>query len=147
MSKLKFIETPTSQYFEDELGRLQGKHIEWYEFEDGYKCMKSLSFYKDDEMHGPFKRWFENGKPQRFCTYVEDRLDGEYQRWHRNNKRKRHCFYKNTVLHGEYQRWDEDGEVEINRLYVDGKRLSCPIPTSEEDKFEICLKYGHMDFI
>ncbi len=87
------------------------------------------------------------------CHFFKDeegRTQGEYISWYDEDKQQCscHCFYKDGKAHGEYLSLYFDGNIASHLIIVNGIGTSeCPDNLTEEDKFEICLKYGHMKFL
>jgi MORN repeat protein len=124
-------------------GLRHGEYKTWYS--GGYGQLYKLCFYKDDQLEGEYKRWYENGQLRGLCFdkdgqlegeskswysngqlwdhsfYKEGHLEGESKTWHKNGQLSQHCFYKNGQREGEFKRWYENGQLLKHCFYKDGK--------------------------
>lgn len=111
------IKTETEHYYTDDLNRLQGELIVWWE--NGILGMHCS--YKDDNLHGEYRSWCRNGTMHEHSFYIDDELHGEYKEWYTDGNAHTHRFYKHGIFHGEYKEWCNDGTLHRHNFYVDGK--------------------------
>ena len=112
-------------------------------------------YFLDDQnqIHGEYKRWYENGQLLRHCFYDHGLYHGEYRSWYENGQTWEHCFYDHGLRHGEYKRWYENGQLLRHCFYDQGKIIvdftKNPelYPETEEDKLIFALKYGSGPFL
>jgi antitoxin component YwqK of YwqJK toxin-antitoxin module len=72
---------------------------------------------------GKVKTFYESGEP--FEIYeVDECKQGEYRMFHENGQLKIQCEYNKDELDGEYKEWDEEGNLVLERFYVEGKLAS-----------------------
>jgi antitoxin component YwqK of YwqJK toxin-antitoxin module len=50
-----------------------------------------------------------------------DQLHGLYERWHDNGQLWVRCTFQNGLLHGLYERWHDNGQLWIRCYYRNGK--------------------------
>lgn len=76
-------------------------------------------------------------------------IHGEYKGWCDDGTQTVHALYVHGKRHGEYKSWYNDGDLSTHCIYVHGKRHDVPYIDilSDEDKFELCLIHGHMEFL
>ncbi len=75
---------------------------------------------------GTFKEFYEDGRLEYIYNYVDD------------------------LKHGDYKGYTKDGEILVHTLCINGEfvhRYHINGPLSAEDKFELCLKHGHLEFL
>lgn len=74
------------------------------------------------QRNGPCKIFFPNGKIKYECFYRNNRLHGEYRRYYEDGELKTSCHYLDGKLEGEYRHYFESGKVEVVCHYRLGKR-------------------------
>lgn len=110
--------TLIEEYTKDENNQYQGKYISRYL--SGSLCAEIM--YADNLRHGEMKAWHENGT-----------LAANY-----------FCYY--DVMHGEFKQWNEDGKESAHLLFIDDYVSDESIPTDEEDKLMLSLRYPNLKF-
>ena len=53
-------------------------------------------------------------------NFSKGKLDGEQKSWYDNGKMKTTIFYKNDLLHGVFKKWNPNGDLIINKSYLNG---------------------------
>jgi antitoxin component YwqK of YwqJK toxin-antitoxin module len=78
--------------------------------------------YINDQVHGLYQTWHEDGRPEQERQYEHGVLHG-YERWwyHTFNQLHYELYHVNGVKQGLYQQWHLGGELEAQYMYVDGK--------------------------
>ena len=122
---LQVIETGNSKYYLDIEFRLQGKYVRYW---TNPRRTRVLATYKNDILCGEFIAYFENGTLMR------------------------HSFYECGLLHGTSYSTTRSHSVPPHILYVRGKPTGVPEhmdlgELTDEDKFELILTHGYMEFI
>jgi antitoxin component YwqK of YwqJK toxin-antitoxin module len=105
-------------------GLKHGEYKEWHNDggQRGQQLYK-LCFYKDDQLEGEYKRWYENGQLRGLCFYKDGRIEGESKEWYKTGQLWEHCFFKDWKHEGEYNSWYEDGQSHEHYFYKDGQPL------------------------
>ena len=67
--------------------------------------------YKEGVQHGPWKKWYDDGKPFFVATCEEGKLEGVYKEWHENGQLARECTYKQGKVDGVEKLWYENGNL------------------------------------
>jgi antitoxin component YwqK of YwqJK toxin-antitoxin module len=92
-------------------GELHGNRKYWYE--DGQLWI--YEFYADGVLDGERKIWYKNGRCQSW-GFIKN-YEYEYKSWHENGTPHKRYFYKNGFLIGEYKTWYEDGSINEYTFY------------------------------
>ena len=106
----------------------------------------------DNKLHGEYIKYHANGSFMELTTFDNGRHHGVYEYAFRNSKDFEKCFYANNILHGEYKYWTDGGPTMSHVIMVRGEAIELPAHMdrnclSDEDKFELLLTYGQMEFL
>ena len=112
-------------------GKIESK----IQYKDGKKAGKMISYFLNGKkaVKGTFtddkrdKKWtFYNektGKIESIENYVLGVLQGEQFYYHENGKLKVKGHYENGVRSGFWEKYDEDGNLEVQNIFLDGENL------------------------
>lgn len=101
-------------------GALNGPYIEV----DKQGRFALIANYKANVLHGHYGK-YRIGRPELTANYVDGLLDGvmaEYN--YRNNKIKQEVSYKMGLKDGYMRYYNDEGEITLEYLYKDDKRIS-----------------------
>ena len=83
-----------------------------------------IANYKDNELHGKFGR-YKFGRTEEKGQYVNGKIDGKYVKYFKNSKKiQQETNYKNGVRDGSMKFFNEEGEVTLEYIYKNGKKVS-----------------------
>ena len=88
-------------------------------------CLKNNSLkiegtYKNGNLDGEYKHYYENGQICKYCFYKNGNLDGEYKRYYENGQIYVHKFYKNGEINGEYKYYNAYGQIKEHKFWKNG---------------------------
>jgi antitoxin component YwqK of YwqJK toxin-antitoxin module len=101
--------------------KLNGKYYEYYENGN----IKEVSNYKDNELIGEVMRYDDGGRLSQILNY-KNKAIVDYYSYYREGGVRRFSNYKNGQLEGETILYLENGDVEAEYMYVDGKKIKGP---------------------
>lgn len=96
---------------------------------------------RDGRWHGEFRRWFEDGRPNRLLHYVEGEQEGPQMVWRRNGTPKWRRTVRDGRDHGRVVRWYENGNRRFEGDYVDGLRHGVVTTWYENGQKESEIRY------
>jgi len=136
-------------------GRMDGKMRigKWeYYHEDG-KSIMSEEHYVNDKLNGPFKTFYETGKPTEIAYYKDGLLDSVYRKYSIKGHLFQHFTYKDGKLNGTavyYNRktgelttkgqFKDDLRVGTWENYVDGELVSTEQPNKKKERPKTVVK-------
>ncbi len=88
-----------------------------------------------------------------FYNYFTDNLgrkQGLFNTYYDNGQKEQHDYFVNDKRHGDSKSYYTGGQLRTHILFINGSMhhsYLCDGPLSAEDKFELCLKYGHLEFL
>lgn len=113
----------TYDYWTMPNGKKVGPHREWYDRERTRKKLH-YCYNEQGQLHGPYKYWVKNNQRKIENNYKNGKKDGECKNWYEENgARKSIVNFRDGKLHGSYRTWGPDGNVLLNDLYEDGKKI------------------------
>lgn len=131
-----------SHYFVNENDQLHGLYEEWHE--NG--CLRKQCYYAYNNYHGEYKSYWNNGQLHCLTTYVNGNISGDTILYHDSGKPWAHYFHFNDGYNGEYKQWNTAQEITKHCFYVNGKEVSfkkLPHPGEiPEDRMYFNLKYN-----
>ncbi len=131
--------TEVEEYKNDLLnGRKQTFFIETQR-ESGKLQVLTISYYKDNQLHGDFKEFFSNGKLKKQGKFELGNKVGEWVEYNLNGQLVGKVRYKNGLVHGWAYGYDANGKVIKETLYVDGVLLE---GKDKETYLNFCKKKG-----
>jgi antitoxin component YwqK of YwqJK toxin-antitoxin module len=80
--------------------------------------MSSQLNYKDDELDGLCKEWYENGQMSSQLNYKDEELDGLCKEWYENGQMSSQLNYKDGELEGLYKTWYKNGQICIEANFL-----------------------------
>ena len=100
-------------------GMKEGEKIELWDQGDGKVYTKWT--YKDNILHGEYKKWKEGG-----CTWIQGnykngKLDGPYTEWTSSGKKRLVGAYKDGLQDGLWTEWHTNGVKRLETNYKEGK--------------------------
>ena len=86
---------------------------------------KDFDYYKDDNglYQGEYKS-YHNGKLLVHKYYKDDQLHGIFKSYHNNGKLYNICNFINGKEHGEDKFYNKDGSYDESRYYNNGKNIT-----------------------
>ena len=91
---------------------------------------------------GKAKFWHENGQQKTIIKYnANNKLNGSFQHWNENGQLEIQSNYNDGKINGKYQRWFENGQLEIQSNYNDGKRIGVYLKWHENGQLNVQMKY------
>ena len=136
----------SDSYSRQQLDDLFMKMINYYES----KVIKSIQYYDDGQLNGPYTGYYENGQLAENCTFKDNKKDGYWQVYYKNGQIAKegmikdgknvyiHLYHQNGViayqhlfnskgsLHSSYE-FNRDGELiyqgKMVNGYYDGKSI------------------------
>lgn len=69
---------------------------------------------------GPWRFWFEDGRPEREIGFLDGVRDGPVREWHENGTSATEGAYRGGVRDGRWQFWDAQGALTADIWYRDG---------------------------
>ena len=114
--KYRVDESIQENKYDDNLEKVNTTGIHFFLSEE-------VAYFWNKKMYNDtFKRWYDNGKLERLCTYRNGLIDGLFQEWHELNGRIQfESNYLNGKLHGEYKEFYDNGLTKIQCNYRNGK--------------------------
>ncbi|RYY32531.1 MAG: hypothetical protein EOP46_18765, partial [Sphingobacteriaceae bacterium] len=110
-----------------EMGKKAGV---WREYNHSTGILLSEISYKDDQMYGPYRKWFETGKPQAIGTFYYRIMiggieassvhDGVYETYYRNGNPESKKQYVMGKPVGVWQTFHEAGGLREQHTYSNG---------------------------
>ena len=58
---------------------------------------------------------------QEQCVFKDGELEGEYKDWWDNGQLNTNCTYKNNIRDGKYQKWNKSGNLIADCILNKGK--------------------------
>ncbi len=146
---LTLVEEALCEMYIDEDGRRQGATTHFYDFGEK-KAIHKIMEFKDDVVNGAYMLFRIDGSIKFNHSYVNGFKCGEQTTWRSNGVifRSEMCS-SISVLHGEAVERDRNGYVNSHCIYANGvvvERLD-DSELTDEDKFELRLKYGDIGFL
>lgn len=78
--------------------------------------LKAITYLKDCVCDGMQRTWYEDGKPQRFCSYSNGKLHGRMTKWYPDGRICGNYDYRDGLLHGIIREWDKSGNIVFERV-------------------------------
>ena len=78
--------------------------------------------YKDGQLHGEYKEFYENGQLGIVSNYKNGKLEGEYKHFRENGVLDFEANYKDGKREGEYKTYYENGNLAMTCNYENDKR-------------------------
>ena len=100
-------------------GKLDGA---FYEISERGQIDKMIN-YKEDQLHGQ-SITYRFGRFQEIYNYKMGSLDGMHKIFHGNGKVQKEVEYRNGAQHGIFRYYDEEGNVTLDYVYENGKKVS-----------------------
>ena len=98
-------------------GCFDGKLIEFYHQRKRPSLKKREVNFKDNEPHGKFIEWHENGQKKSEREYKNGIRHGKWTEFYENGESKSEIRYKNGNVDGKWIEWYENGQKESEREY------------------------------
>lgn len=90
--------------------------------------------YRHDQPVGQFTWWHPNGQKYAQGEYVDGRQHGVWHWWHRNGQKWTEGEYRNGEQTGQWSSWSETGRLDQQATYSGSRRLPVPESTASVDK-------------
>jgi antitoxin component YwqK of YwqJK toxin-antitoxin module len=75
------------------------------------KKLRSNIPLKNDEIHGTYKEWYENGIKKYECDYINNEVNGIHKKWYQNGVIEYEYNYINSELSGLAKEYDINGNL------------------------------------
>jgi antitoxin component YwqK of YwqJK toxin-antitoxin module len=82
---------------------------------------KSKQLYKEGELDGPCKEYYESGQLKLDGSYKDGELDGPCKEYYESGQLERDGFYKEGELDGPCKEYYESGQLERDGFYKEGE--------------------------
>ena len=107
-------------------GLMNGKNREgnWIYYHENGKTIMLEETYKDGKLHGPYKTYYNTGKPTEVTNYSNGLLDGSYKKYAIKGHIYQDFTYKDGKLNGAaiyYNR--KNGELNTKGFFKDDVRV------------------------
>jgi hypothetical protein len=76
--------------------------------------------------HGPYRAWYESGRPREHGSYGEGLREGVWTRWYPSGGKRAQAQFEAGVQHGLLLTWDEIGRKQRELRFRGGEPLSSP---------------------
>lgn len=83
--------------------------------------LKEETAFKDNQYHGAFKTYFEDGTLESEGTFANDQREGEMKVYYPNGKLKESVTFKESIENGPFKEYAENGTIKAEGTYLDGK--------------------------
>ena len=87
----------------------------WYDHEKNLDILIEETYYLDDEKHGQYTKWYNNGTLNIKTAYKNGKRDGLYEEWHDNGN----IFIKTTYIN-----YKNGSIIKTDSWDCDGKRIN-----------------------
>lgn len=107
-------------------GKLEGRKVIYYipeELADKSQIPASVSYYKNDMLHGEYVEYFDGKNVKVKGAYFENKRDGMWTHYHTTGKPMMVIRYKKGVKHGWATGYDESGKEIGKKYYYHGRHL------------------------
>ena len=117
---------------------------------------KSTSYHfsanDDGLIHGVYKDMHGNGQVWEQSHFINGVEQGRHTEWFPSGAISEDSYYADDAKHGEFQSWDINGNQLTHVLYCEGSIITLPPHIdidhrTDEDKCELTLTYGPMEFL
>ena len=88
-----------------------------YSDEDPYVGLILEYKYKNGEIDGVYKKWYENGSKKEFAIYDNGEFNGLRMRWYENGQLKYSGFYEHGKKIGLHKTWYENGQKKSKQKF------------------------------
>lgn len=96
----------------------------WLFFNTDGKTVLSEENYVDGKLHGPYKTFYNDGKPTEIASYKNGKLDGAYKKYAIKGHIYQNLNYSNGLLNGEAKYYSrKTGELVTKGQFKDDKRV------------------------
>jgi len=83
------------------------------------------NYHTNYVMHGRYKKYHTNSRPEVVCYYCRGNLDGHYRAWYRDGKISEEAYYHDGTLHGRYYKSHKpSGSKYLRCSYNSGSLIS-----------------------
>ncbi|MEM7163259.1 MAG: hypothetical protein AAF487_12555 [Bacteroidota bacterium] len=79
-----------------------------------------VKFWKEDQLHGPFKQYFLDGSLKMSTQMVQNAYEGETVFYHENGKLNMKGKYVSGYRNGSWYHYNKDGSLKMQVLYDGG---------------------------
>ncbi|MBS0615175.1 MAG: hypothetical protein JSR58_01315 [Verrucomicrobia bacterium] len=79
-------------------------------------------FVKEGKLQGPFKQWYDDGKPKVEFNYDNGEFEGEQKEFYASGQMHKHAFFKDHLKDGVYEEWYENGKPSMRVQLSKGMR-------------------------
>lgn len=133
----------TSEGYLDASGRKQGPMVTYHPRKG---LVKSITYYVNGVKNGPYIEMTESGSVKEKSWYVNDQLQGERIVFNRTRV-KEESFYVDNVLHGKRSLYYDNGKIQEEGNFVNGKRDGVVRWYNQEEKVTIQTEYKNGEVV
>ena len=90
-------------------------------YDTGMKMPHEERNLKGDKLHGPYRRWFQDGQLWEEMFYVDNILNGPHIVYYNNGNRQLEFNYMDGHKHGKQIMWYSDGKLSVIQNYCMGR--------------------------
>ena len=109
--------------------------------------LSGITFYKNDQVNGPYIEYFKNGKIKRQATYQDGKVDGTYKEYFESGILKNKTIYKADLISDTSFTYYENGKLSELMPFDNGLKTGTHLKYYEtgelNEKFD--YKFGQMD--
>ena len=128
--------------------RLNGVSKHYYENGQLREEANYISITPDGPVkHGPYKRYFINGKLQFDVNYKIDVLDGPYKEYYLNGQLKVEGFYTDGKPNGLFTFYYENGKFRKEIKYKNGEKTFFHLTKKMKKELPLCLLFLLLVFL
>jgi len=132
-----------SEGYTDASGRKQGPMVEYHPRKG---LVKSITYYTNGKKNGPYIEVSESGSVQEKSWYVNDELQGERIKFNRTRV-KEESFYVDNTLHGKRSLYYDNGKIQEEGNFVNGKRDGIVRWYNQEEQITIQTEYDNGEVV
>jgi len=123
--------------YKDGSGVLQGPQVSYHARKG---LVKSIAYYIDGKKNGPYITMTESGSVQEKSWFKDDVQQGERVVFNRTRVKEK-SFYKDGELHGDRKLYYDNGKIQEEGAWVDGKRDGVVRWYNQDEEITIQYEY------
>ncbi len=133
----------TSEGYVDAAGKKQGPMVTYHPRKG---LVKSITYYIDGVKNGPYIEMTESGNVKEKSWFVNDELQGERIVFNRTRV-KEESFFVDNVLHGKRSLYYDNGKIQEEGNFVNGKRDGVVRWYNQEEEISIQTEYKNGEIV
>lgn len=133
----------TSEGYIDASGRKQGPMVTYHPRKG---LVKSITYYIDGVKNGPYIEMTESGSVKEKSWFDNDQLQGERIVFNRTRV-KEESFFVDNVLHGKRSLYYDNGKIQEEGNFVNGKRDGVVRWYNQDEEITIQTEYSNGEIV